>query len=231
MNIAIVLAGGKGKRMGSEIPKQFLNIEGKPVIYHALKAFQDSEVIDEIIVVSSKDYYEYFKTNVSSGGIFSDITKIKKIVIGGAERYDSVYSGLSEIDDNGYVFIHDGARPCVTPGIINDCYRSAKDYETGIAAVPVKDTIKCVDENGFCVATPDRKTLWQIQTPQVFKTKIIQDAYRKLYELKCFEGITDDAMILETIGNTKVKMVMSDYRNIKITTPEDMEIASLFLNM
>lgn len=225
MNTAIVLAGGSGKRMHSEIPKQYMQLNGKPVIYYSLKAFQDNLHIDDIILVTSDHYIEYVKKNI----LDDTLDKVSKVIQGGVERYDSVWEGLKCIKESGYVFIHDGARPCISQKLINDCYEAVVEDGACIAAVPVKDTIKIADSEGYAAKTPDRNTLWQIQTPQVFEYDIIKSAYSSLYRSGRFNGVTDDAMVLERFGEHHIKLVYSDYRNIKITTPEDMNTAEMFI--
>ena len=226
MNTAIVLAGGSGKRMNSDIPKQYMLLKGKPVIYYSLKAFQDNPHIDDIILVTSGDYIEYARNNI----LDSSLDKVSKVIQGGAERYDSVWEGLKCISESGYVFIHDGARPCISQKLINDCYENVVKDGACIAAVPGKETIKIADSEGYAAETPDRRTLWQIQTPQVFDYDIIKAAYSSLYISGRFNGVTDDAMVLERFGGRRIKLVNSDYRNIKITTPEDMNTAEMFIN-
>lgn len=225
MNTAIVLAGGSGKRMHSDIPKQYMLLNGKPVIYYSLKAFEENKHIDEIILVTAKEYIEYVRNEIAGSGF----TKLTKVIEGGKERFDSVWAGLQQIHGTGYVYIHDGARPCIDQNIINACWETVIQCDACVAAAPVKDTIKVADADGYAVNTPDRKTLWQIQTPQVFSADVIKEAYRRLYEENCFDGVTDDAMVVERYGYSKVKLVNCGYRNIKITTPEDMEIAGIFL--
>lgn len=231
MNTAIVLAGGKGSRMKSDIPKQYMELSGKPVIYYSLKAFQENVHVDRIVLVTAQEYVQKAKLAVSEAGL----TKVFDVVVGGTERYDSVYAGLACVgaDEGGsddVIFIHDGARPCVTGRIIDDCYEEAVRSGACVAAVPVKDTIKVIDSDGFAEATPDRKTLWQMQTPQTFLRDIVKSAYDRLYECGDFAGVTDDAMVVERYTDCRVRVVKSDYCNIKITTPEDMELAELFLN-
>ena len=239
MNYAIILAGGKGSRMKSDIPKQFLKLNDIPMICYSIETFEANNNIDRIVVVTSADYIGYMEKIIRSQGY----KKIIAVVEGGRERYDSVYSGLNCIrkkeklnevqqggqKDKNYVFIHDGARPCVTDSIINACMNDVKIYNACVAAVPVKDTIKVVDNEGIAVNTPDRSTLWQIQTPQVFENGLILEAYDKLYCDIDKKGITDDAMVVEKYMNTKVKMTLSEYTNIKATTPEDILITEVFL--
>lgn len=226
MNTAIILAGGSGSRMKSEIPKQYMKLGDRMVIYYSIKAFQDNEHIDNIILVTSKEYIEYARNNFMT----NELSKVTDVVEGGKERYDSVYSALKKVNDDGKVLIHDGARPCITTEVISRCIEELDRYDACIAAVPVKDTIKIADEQQCVKNTPARSTLWQIQTPQAFKNMVVKEAYRRLYESGTFAHVTDDAMVVEQYTDKKVKLIMGDYRNIKITTPEDMEIAGIFIS-
>lgn len=220
---AIVLAAGKGSRMGTKIQKQYLELGGKPVLYYSLAAFENSDIIDEIILVTGEGQKEYCQKNIVEAYSFS---KIKKIVIGGKERYESVYNALKGMKPEGYVFIHDGARPFVDEAIIERTYYAAQQYHACVAGMPSKDTVKIVDENDFAVNTPERRLVWCIQTPQVFETALIRDAYFKLMANEENEvGITDDAMVVERMKNMQVKLIEGSYENIKITTPEDLVIA------
>lgn len=225
MNTAIVLAGGSGSRMNSSIPKQYMMLNGRPVIYYSLKAFQDCSFVDHIILVTASEYIDYVKQNI----LGDELGKVSAVVEGGAQRYDSVWEGLKNADDTGIIFVHDGARPCVTRKIIEDCYNEAVQSGACVAAVPVKDTIKVSGDKGMAIDTPDRNTLWQVQTPQVFSADTIKSAYAKMYSSGEFDGVTDDAMVVEKYEKCGVRLVRSDYRNIKITTPEDMEIAGIFI--
>ena len=222
---AIVLAAGQGKRMGTKIQKQFLEIQGKPILYYSLNAFQNSEVIDEIILVTSEGLENYCEEEFVKK---YDFSKVSKIVCGGAERYHSVWHGLKEIDEEGYVFIHDGARPFVNDDILNRAYEAVSEYGACVVGMPVKDTIKISDENGFAKETPNRSLVWAVQTPQVFQVSLIKEAYGKLMECDDIP-VTDDAMVAEQMLGTKVKLVEGSYENIKITTPEDLGIAESFL--
>lgn len=236
-NIAIVLAGGRGARMNSDIPKQYMDVAGKPLLYYSLAAFQQS-FIDEIIIVCRKDDTDYVKNDIA--GRYS-IDKVTGIVHGGAQRYDSVYNGLKLIvgrcaEDDAYeaggisVYIHDGARPCIDPDMLKRLRADVGNYGACVAAMPVKDTIKIADNAHFAVSTPDRNTLWMIQTPQVFDFRLIWGAYCSMLEDKPEQKhITDDAMLVERYTDKKVYMSEGSYRNIKVTTPEDIGIAELFL--
>ena len=220
---AIVLAAGKGSRMGTKIQKQYLEICGKPVLYYSLAAFEASPVIDEIVLVTGEGQIDYCRENIVEA---YGILKVSKIVVGGKERYESVYKALQEIEPEGYVFIHDGARPFVDEPIIERTYQAAKKYRACVAGMPSKDTVKIVDEKGFAINTPERRLVWCIQTPQVFETALIRQAYFQLMENEENEtGITDDAMVVERMENCAVKLVEGSYENMKITTPEDLVVA------
>ena len=228
--VAIVLAAGQGRRMHSDVQKQYIMLHDRPVIFYALSRFQQS-FIDEIILVVGKGEEDYCRKEIVEKYNF---TKVVKIVEGGSERYHSVANGLAAIEGDGYVFIHDGARPFITEDILLRAYETVKEYNACVVGMPVKDTIKIVDENCFAKQTPNRETLWQVQTPQVFEINLAKEAYDKLIaneeELKK-QGIkiTDDAMVVETLMKQPVKLVESSYENIKITTPEDLNIADALL--
>lgn len=232
--IAIVLAAGQGKRMNSKVPKQYLLINEKPILYYTLKSFEDS-FIDEIILVVGEGETDYCRENFIDKYMFN---KVSAIVVGGKERYHSVYNALSWISDNekddSYVFIHDGARPFVTKEILHRAYDTVDAQGTCIVGVPVKDTIKVIGKDGIVQNTPDRATLWSVQTPQVFAYHKIKNAYDELIEQeKCGrleKSITDDAMVMETFGDIPVCVVEGSYENIKITTPDDMVLAEKILN-
>lgn len=233
---AIVLAAGSGKRMQGAgkgcLPKQFMLLQDKPIIWYSLQAVEQSEIIDDCILVTGEEYIPYVKSEIIEKYGFR---KMKSIVGGGSERYESVYRGLQAVEDeSGYIFIHDGARPFLTEEILRDTYEAVCRYGACVAAMPVKDTIKLADEEGFAVQTPNRSRVWAVQTPQVFEAGLIRQAYDMLFErlekLKA-EGssVTDDAMVAETMLGTRVKLVKASYENIKITTPEDMKTARGFL--
>lgn len=229
---AIVLAAGKGKRMQSSIQKQFLLLDGKPLLYYALKSFEESPV-DDIILVTGEDEIEYCKTAVAEHFGFQ---KIRKIVSGGKERYHSVYEGLKALKEMGYgtqdyVLIHDGARPFVTDEIIGRILSDVRLCGACAAGMPSKDTVKISDAGGFAVQTPERSFVWTIQTPQAFSYQLAASAYEKMMSCEEYQrGITDDAMVVETMTEHKVKLTEGSYRNIKVTTPEDMLVAEVFLH-
>lgn len=221
---AVVLAAGVGKRMNSKIPKQFMELGNKPVLYYALKTFQDS-FVEEVVLVTGANEIEYCKEEIVKKYRFD---KVKAVVAGGKERYNSVYEGLKEIEDTDYVFIHDGARPFVELDMLERAYEEVKKSNACVIAVKTKDTVKIADENGFVQSTPNRDLVWQVQTPQVFEYKKIKEAHEIVMGREDI-NITDDAMVYETAFEKPVKLVEGSYKNIKITTPEDMEIANVFL--
>ena len=223
-NVAIVLAAGQGKRRNSKVQKQYLLLKGKPILYYTLNAFEKSPLISEIVLVTGKDEIEYCQKEIVEKYGFE---KVRKITAGGKERYHSVYEGIKVIEDADYVFIHDGARPFVDEVIIERVCENVQEYKACVVGMPVKDTIKIADEEGFAAQTPDRRKVWQVQTPQTFEYELIRTAYEKLLAEEP-EGITDDAMVVETMTEHKVKLVEGSYRNIKITTPEDLDIAAVF---
>lgn len=217
---AIILAAGQGKRMNSPVAKQFLVLQEKPVIFYSLKVFEESSV-DEIILVTGAGQADYCKANIVD---FFRFGKVVQIIEGGRERYDSVFRALEAVGETGYVLIHDGARPFVSKDLIEKVIVQVKDYKACIVGIPVKETIKVVDDNEFIQATPNRKTLWSAQTPQAFEFSSIKKAYDLFYaeEDKDSLGITDDAMVYESYQKRPVKMIYGDYNNIKLTTQEDL---------
>lgn len=228
---AIVLSAGKGSRMKSDIPKQYMELAGKPVIYYSLKAFEDAG-FSSVVLVCGKDDIEYCQKEIVEK---YKLKNVNAIVPGGKERYHSVFQGLKALGETDYVFIHDGARPLLTQEIIERLKDAVLKEDAAVAGMPVKDTIKIVDEEGYVKDTPERQYVWQVQTPQCFSYSLIYKAYRDIIQDEeegwTIPKITDDAMVLEYATDHEVKMIEADYRNIKITTPEDLAIAQAFLLM
>lgn len=220
---AVILAAGNGSRMKSSIKKQFMDMLGKPLIYYAIKQFEESPV-EDIVLVTGEDSISYCKEEIVEKYQF---TKVHKIVPGGKERYHSVYQALKETEGE-YVLIHDGARAFIDQEIIQRAMESVKQYKACVVGMPVKDTIKIVDENQYAADTPKRSALWQIQTPQCFVTKEIRKAYEKMLAHHPGE-ITDDAMVMEQYGTRKIRLIEGNYNNIKMTTPEDKAIGEIIL--
>ena len=220
INVAVILGAGSGTRMKSEKSKMLLEIMGKTVIERSVAAFLEVSDVDEIIVVARESelpvYLEMF-----------DDERIT-FVIGGDTRQQSVKNAVDTIDEADLIMIHDGARPFVKPSDIEKTIRAAKEYGAAALGVPVKDTIKVVDSDGFITDTPDRSTLMAAQTPQIFNFS----AYRKALTVAEKDGMdfTDDCRLMEYSGQ-KVKLLTGDYSNIKITTPDDIAVAeNIILN-
>lgn len=227
---AIVLSAGRGSRMKSDVPKQYMDLNGKPVIYYSLKAFEENG-FSSIILVCGKEDVEYCKKEIVEK---YNLTSVKAVVQGGKERYHSVFEGLKAAKGADYVFIHDGARPMITQDIINRLKDAVVEEDAAVAGMPVKDTIKIVDDEAYVSETPERKYVWQVQTPQCFAFPIIYEAYKNIIQDEeegwTIPAVTDDAMVLSYATDHEVKMIEADYRNIKITTPEDLIIAKVFLS-
>lgn len=219
---AIIVAGGKGRRMGAGQNKVFLNIGGREIIANTLTAFQTCDTIDEIVVVTGADDMERVKEIALRDGI----SKLAAVVRGGAERQNSVYNGLCAVTGDIAV-IHDGARCLIEPEYITAVVRDAEKFGAAAVGVKVKDTLKTVDEDGNICATVDRERTVQIQTPQVF----ILDEIKRLHERAAAEGlaVTDDCMVFEHYGRT-VHVTEGSYDNIKITTPEDLAVGERIIS-
>ncbi|MBO4882011.1 MAG: 2-C-methyl-D-erythritol 4-phosphate cytidylyltransferase [Lachnospiraceae bacterium] len=235
-NALVLLAGGRGTRMGTGVHKQFLELGGKPLIWHSLNAVQKSDLIDDVILVSGEDDMAQIRELVSRYGF----DKVSMIVKGGEERYLSVVSGVKAIFERGkeceafsgtpeIILVHDGARPFIDDGIIGRCLEGVEETGGCVAAVPSKDTVKLADENAIVESEPPRDRVWNMQTPQVFRSQILYEACKKASEADRDAGITDDARMVSMFTDTKIKLVMGSYENIKITTPVDVLIAGKIL--
>lgn len=215
---AIIVAGGKGSRMGGKIKKQYLKVNNKEIIAHTLAVFEKHPQISEMIVVTSEEDRDYVDERIQ----YYQYKKVSQVVAGGKERQDSVANGLEAVsEDSEYIMIHDGARPLITETIISKALEKTYEVDATVVAVPVKDTIKVVDTAGIVEATPARTSLWAIQTPQTFEATLIKEAYREAKD-KGLIG-TDDSTLVEALGKA-VHIVEGSYSNIKVTTPEDLEI-------
>lgn len=223
---AIIVAGGSGKRMGMAIKKQYIVLDDKEVLAHAITAFNECEMIGEIILVVAEEEIQKVKQEIVDKYGFN---KVKQIVAGGRERQDSVYNGLMATSgDIKYVMIHDGARPFIKEEIIMNALKITKEKEATVVAVPVKDTIKIANSDNIIVETPKRSDLWSVQTPQSFSKELLMNAYQ--YARINNIVVTDDSMLVEAYGKN-VFIVEGDYTNIKITTPEDLVIGEALLKM
>lgn len=218
----VIVAAGKGTRMGSTESKQYLQLGDKPILIHTLENFQKMSIINEIVLVVGKEDIE----RCIDWGVQYNISKLKAVIPGGAERQHSVYEGLQHIDCQ-WVMVHDGVRPFVSEEAVVACCEKAYKHHAAVLAVPVKDTIKQVNADGVITATPDRKSLWAIQTPQAFRRELLMNAHEQALK-KGLLG-TDDAMVVEWTG-ASVVVSEGEYTNVKITTPEDLPWAELLLS-
>lgn len=219
---AIVLAGGRGKRMRNIQSKQYIDLNGAPILYYTLKQFIENDLIDKIILVVPEDEKDYCKREVlNKYGL-----KIDDLVSGGNERQESVYNALEKLEKSDIVLIHDGARPFVSQKIINDAVEYAKLYKAAAPGVMPKDTIKIKDSNNLSVDTLVRSELVAIQTPQAFDFNLIYECHKEIKK-RCI-SVTDDTSVVELLGH-KVYIYEGDYKNIKITTPEDLILAEYFV--
>ncbi|AEB74885.1 2-C-methyl-D-erythritol 4-phosphate cytidylyltransferase [Clostridium botulinum] len=222
-NCAIIVAAGRGSRMKADINKQFIELDGKPILYYTLKKFQDNNFIDKIVLVLAKEEIEYCKKNILNK---YSLDKVKKIVKGGSTRQESVINGILASEGSDIVLIHDGARPFVEDRVINDGIKYANLYGACACGVSVKDTIKVKREDGFSTETLKREKLFSVQTPQSFKYNLILESHRKVLSEKI--QVTDDTSVVENCGH-EVYLYEGSYNNIKITTPEDLVIGKTIL--
>lgn len=217
-NIAIILAGGSGNRLHAAIPKQFLKLAGKTVLEHTLCTFQNNEQINEITVISNKDYLHTVEDMVKTNGF----TKVSKILHGGRERYDSTLAALNAFSEEANLLIHDAVRPLVDDRIIHEVIEALETYEAVNTAVPAIDTIFEVDESHNYIKTiPDRTLLYRSQTPQAFKTHVLKKAYEIALQDPSFKATDDCGVVKKYLPDVKIKIVAGDNRNMKLTYPED----------
>lgn len=231
--VAIVLAAGRGKRMQSNVAKQYMLLRQKPVLYYTLKTFEESAV-DEVVLVTASGELQYCREEIVERYNFE---KVKQIVAGGKERYHSVYAGLCAAGDCDYVLVHDGARPFVSVQIIESVIKQLRKEQAVVVGMPSKDTVKLADSEGYVSETPNRKNVWVIQTPQAFHYPLLKEAYDRLFnageESLAEKGIqiTDDAMVLEQFSEgVQIRLAEGSYENIKITTPDDLLMAERILD-
>ena len=218
---AVIPAAGAGKRMNSK--KQFLELNGRPVLDITVSVFDECQAIDDIIVVVAKEDIG------STKDLLKERKKVKSIVAGGAERQDSVYNGIKAIipeSEEDIVVIHDAARPLITKDIISKAVTEAKVSKAVVVGIPSKDTVKTVSPENIIMETLDRASIWLVQTPQVFHCSVIKQAYERAQRIKY--KATDDSKLVERMG-ISVKMIMGSSENIKITTKEDLAMAEAIL--
>ena len=223
-SVVIIPAAGMGKRMGDNRNKQYLPLNGRPILVHTLTPFEESNLVDSIILTVPAGDEDYCKKEVVDK---FGIKKVTEILHGGKERQDSVRAGLYVLDSGvDFVIIHDGVRPFITPQMIADSIYGAENRGACVVAVPAKDTIKEVSKDGLVLRTLERKNLWMVQTPQTFRYNIIKEAHDNAFA----DGFlsTDDSALVERLGH-QVTIVQGSYENIKITTREDLKMAEASL--
>ena len=224
----ILLSAGAGNRMNSDIPKQYMDLKGKMILRYSLETFERDERIGEIVIVANEAWIDTVKENIVKQYGY---TKVTDVVVGGKERYESVYKGLCALKDTDYVMIHDGARPFVDHEMIARLAEAVRTHKACIPAVKSKDTIRLSDDKGFVTMTPDRNNVWNIQTPQTFEYVKLKSAFDDYISNTAEYGqVTDDAMVWELVTGGSVKIVEGSYNNIKITTPEDISVGEGIVN-
>lgn len=212
----ILLAGGTGTRMGKEIPKQYVTIKNKPLALYSFEIFSIMPEIDQLIIVCHPSYQHLFQSS-------------RKVQFAepGHRRQDSVFNGLQAIQKDGLICIHDAARPFITAPLIRKVVKEADEYGAAVLGVPVKGTIKICDYQPFIQSTPDRSTLWEMQTPQVMQCKLLQKGFEEAQKRQL--TVTDDVSLVELTGHP-VKVVESSYTNFKVTTPDDLLLMDYLLD-
>jgi 2-C-methyl-D-erythritol 4-phosphate cytidylyltransferase len=221
---AVIVAAGRGRRMGFD--KIFAPLHGKPVLYWSLRAFQDAPEVDEIIVVTRADAIEHVQRLAQA----EKLSKVGKVVPGGAERHLSVWNGLQAVNIDGceYVAIHDGARPLVTPKIISECLTMAEKHGAACCAAPIPDTVKRASYENMVTDSVDRQNLWAMQTPQIFSSGLILQAYAALMAHN--EMVTDEVSAIQKIGK-RVALLKNEEYNFKITFPRDLPLAEQVMDI
>lgn len=221
----LIPAAGQGKRMGTSVKKPYLMLGDKPILSHTIDRFEQNSAIDEIIVIVDESDFTICYEHVLAPFLYK---KTRELISGGETRQVSVYNGLCALsDDVDYVIIHDGVRPFIDDDIIFRCLEATAECGASVAAVPVKETIKVANKNQYINYTPDRDLLWRVQTPQVFRKALLIEAHEKA-RLDSINA-PDDATLVEKLG-VPVKLVMGSYKNVKLTTPEDLSFAETLLN-
>lgn len=220
----LIPAAGEGNRLKSAVKKPYVALAQKPILTHTIQRFEQNTAVDEIFVLVNEADFEMCHATVLAPYAFQ---KVQPLVAGGATRQQSVHNGVRALPaDTDFVIVHDGVRPFVTDETIFACLDAAAEWGAAVAAVPVKETIKMANAEDFIVETPPRERLWTVQTPQVFRKSLLEEAHQIAEEKQL--TATDDAALVEHLGHP-VKLVNGSYANVKITTPEDLRIANVFL--
>ena len=222
---ALIPAAGKGSRMAHSVKKPYLKLAQKPILAHTIQRFEQNSAVDAIFVIVDQSDFSECRNTVLHPYPF---TKVQELVEGGETRQMSVYNGVRALSENvDFVIVHDGVRPFVTDEVIFDCLTAADACGAAVAAVPVKDTIKVANEDSFIVETPTRDQLWAVQTPQVFRKSLLEEAHQAAQARQL--TATDDASLVEQLG-FPVKLIKGSYANLKITTPVDLRVAEVLVS-
>ncbi len=225
-NIAIILAGGSGSRFGADMPKQFLKVAGKMIIEHTIEAFERHPLIDEIALVSRKDFIEEMEQLAPKNGY----TKLRKVLCGGKERYHSSLAAIEAYTDNDdCLLIHDGVRPLISERVITDCIKALESFDAVDVAVPTTDTIIELSEDGSISRIPQRRLLRNVQTPQCFRRGTIAKAFELALKDPAFFPTDDCSLVHKYLPETPIRVVEGESTNIKITYPEDLALAERML--
>jgi 2-C-methyl-D-erythritol 4-phosphate cytidylyltransferase len=220
----VIAAAGQGKRMQTQVSKPFLSFHDRPILLHTLQVFETHPEVEQIVVVTKESEMEQTKQLLQAEGC----KKVAEVVAGGKERPESVYRGLAYIS-TAFVLVHDAVRPFISHDAISRLLESVRMHGAAILAVPVKDTIKQVNDAAIVERTPDRSRLWAVQTPQAFRMQLLRQAYEQgLAQAEAY--VTDDAMLVEQLG-VDVRVVQGEYTNIKLTTPDDLLLAEVIYQM
>ena len=222
---ALIPAAGKGSRMAHSVKKPYLKLAQKPILAHTIQRFEQNSAVDAIFVIVDQADFSECRAAVLRPYPF---TKVQELVEGGETRQMSVYNGIRALSaDVDFVIVHDGVRPFVTDEVIFACLTAADECGAAVAAVPVKDTIKVANKDSFIVETPVRDRLWAVQTPQVFRKSLLEEAHQVAQARQL--TATDDASLVEQLG-FPVKLVEGSYANLKITTPIDLQVAEVLIS-
>ena len=220
--IPIVPAAGIGRRFDGTVRKTFVSLNGTPLLIHTLNRLQDIEGITEIIPVLKEEDIEKWSEVIDANGL----SKVKRVVPGGRERQDSVYNALKILNEEGLILIHDGVRPLFSARLVERLINEIDGFDGVVPALPIKDTVKVIDDENIVVSTEDRNKLRAVQTPQVFPLRVIKDAYNRAYADGFYA--TDDAALVERMGG-RVKVIEGSPFNIKVTTPDDLEMVEYLI--
>lgn len=221
----LIPAAGEGSRMDTSVKKPYLIIAKKPILSHTIDRFEQNSAIDDIFVIVDKSDFETCNTTVLAPYRYR---KVRELIAGGETRQASVFNGLRALsNDVDFVIVHDGVRPFITDEVIFKCLTASKKWGAAVSAVPVKDTIKVANHQQFIDHTPDRDQLWRVQTPQAFRKSLLMDAHKTAIQ-NSFTA-SDDAALVEKLGSP-VKLIRGSYKNVKLTTPEDLQIAEIWIH-